>query len=104
MSQKTDSQGSYLLTIKHYYGLGVEAVQGPVGSRLASLVPLDVWQQREETMNWVAGVLDIFQGIPLTLPGIEVLDDRQLGPSDVLGRTHYTLQQLAIRSSCHTKR
>ena len=28
-------------------------------------------------------------GLPLTLPGIEVLDGRELGPSDVLGCRHY---------------
>ena len=29
--------------------------------------------------------------LPLTPPGIEVQDDRKLGPSDVLGRMHYPL-------------
>ena len=40
-------------------------------------------------MAWVGGVFNIFLGLPLTPPGIEVLDGRKLGPSDVLGSTHY---------------
>ena len=32
-------------------------------------------------------------------PGIEVLDGRKLGPSDVLGRKHYLLYYLAIGGS-----
>ena len=47
-------------------------------------------------MTWVAGVFDHFQGLPLTPPGIEILDGRKLGPGDVLGRTHYPLQWLAV--------
>ena len=42
-------------------------------------------------MSRVAGDLGNFLGRPLTLPGIEVLDGRKLGPSDVLGLTHYPL-------------
>lgn len=48
-------------------------------------------------MTRVAEVFDNFQGLPLTPPGIEVLDGRKLGPSNVLGRTHYPLQCLAVR-------
>ena len=34
-------------------------------------------------MTWVAGVLDTFLGLPLTPPGIEVLEGRRkLGPSE----------------------
>ena len=47
-------------------------------------------------MTRVAGVFDNFLGLPLTPPGIEVLDGRKLGPSDVLGRTHYPLSCLAV--------
>ena len=36
-------------------------------------------------MTGVAGVFNNFQGLPLTPPGIEVLDGRKL---DVLGRLH----------------
>ena len=46
---------------------------------------------RENSLTRVAGVFDNFWGPSLTPPGIEVLDDRKLGPSDVLGRTHYPL-------------
>ena len=42
-------------------------------------------------MNKVAGVFDNLQGLLLTPPGIEVLDGRKLGPSDVLGRSHYPM-------------
>ena len=38
-------------------------------------------------MTRVAGVFDTFLGLPLTPPGIEVLDSRKLGPSDVLGQS-----------------
>ena len=48
-------------------------------------------------MTRVAGVSDNFSGLPLTQPGIEVLDGRRLGPSDVLGRMHYPMQCLAVR-------
>ena len=43
-------------------------------------------------MTRVAGVFAIFWGIPLTPPGIEVLDGRKLGPGDELGCTHYPLK------------
>ena len=42
-------------------------------------------------MTRVAGVFDNFHGLPLTPPGIEVLDGRKRGPSDVLGRSHHHL-------------
>jgi hypothetical protein len=45
-----------LLAIKQYYGLGIEAVQEPVGVRLDALVPLVV--QRERSMAWVVGVFN----------------------------------------------
>ena len=48
--------------------------------------------QRDQSMTRVAGVFDHFQGLPLTPPGIEVLDGRKLGPRDVLGRTHKVIQ------------
>ena len=32
-----------------------------------------------------------FYDIHLKPPGIEILDGKKLGPSDVLGRTHYSL-------------
>ena len=40
-------------------------------------------------MTRVAGVFDNIHGLPLTPPGIEVLDGRKLGPGDVLGRSQY---------------
>ena len=40
-------------------------------------------------MAWGAGVFDSYLGLPLTPPGIEVMDGRELGPRDVLGRTHH---------------
>jgi hypothetical protein len=42
-------------------------------------------------MTLVAGVFENFQGLPLTLYSIEVLGDRELNSSDVLGLTHYPL-------------
>jgi hypothetical protein len=42
------------------------------------------------TVGWLES-LAIFEGLPLTPPGIEVLDGRKLGPSDVLGHSHYPL-------------
>ena len=47
-------------------------------------------------MAMMAGVFDNYKGLPPTLPGIEDLDGRKLGPSDGLGRTHYTLLCLAV--------
>ena len=47
-------------------------------------------------MAWIAGVFDNCLGLPLTPPGIEVLDGRELGPSDVLGCTHHPLYLLAV--------
>ena len=75
---------------------GVEAVKKPLGPRLGAPVPLAVQQQREHSMTRVAGVFDNYQGLPLTSPGIEVLDGRKLGPGDVLGHTHYPLQCLEV--------
>ena len=52
---------------------------------------------RENSLwHWVAGVFDK-KCLPLTPPGIEVLDGRELGPIDVaaLGR---------VPRSCRTKR
>jgi hypothetical protein len=46
-------------------------------------------------MTGVAGVFETFRA--LTPPGIEVLDGRKLGPSDVLGLTNYPLLCLAVR-------
>jgi hypothetical protein len=43
-------------------------------------------------MTCLTRVFDIFWGLTLTPPGIEVLDARKLGLSDVLGRTHYALR------------
>ena len=42
-------------------------------------------------MTRVAGVFNNVFGLPLTPPGIEVLDGRKLGPGDVLDRSHYSL-------------
>ena len=47
-------------------------------------------------MTRVAGVFDHFWGLTLTPPGIEVLDGMELGPSDALGRTHYSLYRLTV--------
>ena len=42
-------------------------------------------------MTREAGVFDNCLGLLLTLPGIEILDGRKLGPGDVPGCTHYPL-------------
>ena len=47
-------------------------------------------------MACVAGVFEKMLGLPLTPPGIEVLDGREHGASDVLGRPHYPLWYLAV--------
>jgi hypothetical protein len=47
--------------------------------------------QREQSRILVAGISENVLGLPLTPPGMEVLDGRKLGISDVLGRTHYPL-------------
>ena len=47
-------------------------------------------------MTSMAGVFHNFQGVPLTPPGIEVLDGRKLTPSDVLDSLHYPM--LCVRS------
>jgi hypothetical protein len=38
-----------------------------------------------------------------TGPGIEVLDGKELGNGDVLGRTHYPLYRLAKQLPCQEK-
>ena len=48
-------------------------------------------------MTRVAEAFANFLGLPLTPPGIKVLDGRKLSPSDVLGSTHYPLKCLAVR-------
>ena len=50
----------------------------------------------ERAVNDLGG-FDNFMGLPLTPPGMEVLDSRDLDPSDVLGHTHYLLLHLAVR-------
>jgi hypothetical protein len=40
-------------------------------------------------MAWVVGVFNDFPGVLFTQPDIEVLDGRELGPSDVLGCLHH---------------
>lgn len=82
--------------VQEPYGFGVEAVQGPVVSRLGARLPLAMWYQRELSMPWVAGVFDNYLGLPLTLPGIEVLDGWELSSRDVLGCTLRPLQSLAV--------
>jgi hypothetical protein len=47
-------------------------------------------------MTGVAGVVDNFQGLPLTPPGVEILDGRQLSPTDILGHMHYPLYCFAV--------
>ena len=93
LCKRESMQIAICLTIQQPYGLGVEAVQGPVGSRLGASVPLAERQQREQSLTCMAG---LFQGLPLTLPGKEVLDGRELVPGDVLDRVHYPLQRLAV--------
>ena len=39
----------------------------------------------------MTGVAGVFEGLPLTSPGIDVLDGKKLVLSDVLGRTDYHL-------------
>jgi hypothetical protein len=71
--------------------LGVEAVKKPFGPRLGAPVPRAAQQQREQSMTWVTVVFDHFLVLPLTLPNKQLLDGRKIGPSDVLGCTHYPL-------------
>jgi hypothetical protein len=60
---KTEIQGStqivlvgkIFVAILQFYGLGIEAVQEPVGVRLDAPVLLAVWKQREQSMAWLAG-------------------------------------------------
>jgi hypothetical protein len=67
--------------------LGLEAVQGPVGSRLGILVPL-VCINRESSL-WLGWLESYnFGGIPLTPSGMA---GRELSPSHVLGHTHRPL-------------
>jgi hypothetical protein len=77
------------LAISPSYGMGIEAVPEAVGVRLDVL--LAVRKQREQSMAWVVGVFNDFPGLPLTPPHLEVLDGRELGPSDVLGCPHHPL-------------
>ena len=60
-----------------------------VGVSLDVPVPLAV-ESRENSL-WVVGVFNDFPGIPFTPPDIEVLDCRELGPSDVLGCPQHPL-------------
>ena len=69
----------------------VNAVQTPLGPRLGAQVPLAVCLQREQSMTRVARVFGNSLGIPLTPPGIDVLEGRKLGPNDVLDCTHSPL-------------
>ena len=71
------------------YGLGIEAVQEPVGVRLDAPVSLAMQKQRKQSMVWVVGVFNSFLGLPFTPPDTEGLDGRELGPSDVLDRLHH---------------
>ena len=47
-------------------------------------------------MAWVAGFFHYLLGLPLTPSLMEVLDGRELSPSDVLGCTHHPLYRLAV--------
>jgi hypothetical protein len=74
-----------LLAMYQSYCL-VKAVQEPVGARLDAPVPLAMWNRI------VLGVWSLtISGLPPTPPDIDVLDGRELGPSDVLGRPHHPL-------------
>ena len=44
----------------------------------------------------MAGVFGHFSVLPLTPPGIEVLDGRELGPSNVLACPHHPLWCFAV--------
>jgi hypothetical protein len=79
-----------LLAIYQLYCLGIQAVQEPVGVRLDTPVPLDMRQQRK-SMAWVVGVFDDFPGLLFTPTDIDVLDGRELGPSDLLDCPHNPL-------------
>jgi hypothetical protein len=68
------------------------ALQEPVGVRLDALVPLAV--RRTERTVYNLGWLESndFPGLSFTPPDVEVLDGRELGPSDVvLGCPHHPL-------------
>ena len=66
--------------------MGVEAVEEPFGPRLGAPVPLA--EQRKQSITSVTGVSDNSMSFTLTPP---IMNDRKLGPSDVLGRSHYPL-------------
>jgi hypothetical protein len=48
-------------------------------------------------MTWVVGVLNNFLGLLFPPPGIEVLDGRELGPSDVLDLFKQVFRPFATR-------
>jgi hypothetical protein len=48
-------------------------------------------KQREQSMAWVALVFNSCPVLPFTLPDIEVLDGKELGPRDLLGCPHHSL-------------
>ena len=62
-----------------------------IGVSLDAPVPLAVQMQREQSMAWLAGVFNDIPSLLFILPDIEVLDGRELGPSDVLGCPHHPL-------------
>ena len=80
-----------LLAIYQSYCLGIEAVQERVGVRLDAPVPLAMRRQRKLSTARVVGVFDDFPGLLFRPPHIEVLDGKELGPSDVLGCPHNPL-------------
>ena len=61
--------------------MGIEAIEVLLGVRLASLVPLAMRKQREQSMAWVAGVSKDFPGLPFTPPDTEILEGWELGPT-----------------------
>ena len=77
------------MAIYQSYGLRVEALSEPVGLRADAPESCAGRGQREQSMAWVAGVFGNFSG--LTPPDIEVLNGRELGPSDVLGCPRHPL-------------
>ena len=50
----------------------------------------------EQAVARVAGVLNVLLGLPVTAGAVDVLENRQCAPADVLGRPHQPLESPAV--------
>ncbi len=60
-------------------------------------------QQREQSVGWMAGVLDDPPGFPYTPPGVDVLEGGKLTSNNVAGSSHNPLQSFAVASGAVSK-